>query len=76
MTIYETPAFVAPSRLGRLSTSAPGFIRARLARAAKALRLKRDIADVNAMDDHMLRDIGLNRADISFAVRTGRLPDR
>jgi uncharacterized protein YjiS (DUF1127 family) len=45
-------------------------------RAARFVRASRDLSDVRAMNDHALRDIGLSRADIYFAIRTGRLPDR
>ena len=39
---------------------------------AEELRIRRDMRQLMAMDDHMLRDIGLTRADISSAVRYGR----
>lgn len=76
MSHYDTPAIAAPSRLGRLSTPIAGFFRSRLERVARAVRIKREVADLRAMDDYILRDIGVHRADISFAVRNGRLPDR
>jgi uncharacterized protein YjiS (DUF1127 family) len=46
---------------------------ARIATAiADELRIRRDMRQLRAMDDHMLRDIGLTRADIGSAVRYGR----
>jgi uncharacterized protein YjiS (DUF1127 family) len=36
------------------------------------LRIRRDMRQLMAMDDEMLRDIGLTRADINSAVRYGR----
>ena len=46
---------------------------ARIAGAvADELRLRRDMRELMAMDDDMLKDIGLTRADIGSAVRYGR----
>jgi uncharacterized protein YjiS (DUF1127 family) len=46
---------------------------ARIATAiADELRIRRDMRQLRAMDDHMLKDIGLARADIGSAVRYGR----
>jgi uncharacterized protein YjiS (DUF1127 family) len=39
-------------------------------------RLRRDIDELRALDDRMLRDIGLRRGDIEYAVRSGRPFDR
>jgi uncharacterized protein YjiS (DUF1127 family) len=39
---------------------------------AEALRIRRDVRQPRAMDDHMLKDIGLTRAEIGGAVRYGR----
>jgi uncharacterized protein YjiS (DUF1127 family) len=45
----------------------------RAARAiAKELRIRRDTREPMAMSDHMLKDIGLTRAEIRGAVRYGR----
>jgi uncharacterized protein YjiS (DUF1127 family) len=45
----------------------------RAARAiAQELRIRRDMRHLMAMDDRMLKDIGLTRADIGGAVRYGR----
>ena len=39
---------------------------------ADELRIRRDMRQLMAMDDHMLSDIGLTRADVGSAVRYGR----
>jgi uncharacterized protein YjiS (DUF1127 family) len=39
---------------------------------ADELRIRRDMRQLRAMDDSMLNDIGLTRADIGTAVRYGR----
>jgi uncharacterized protein YjiS (DUF1127 family) len=55
------------------SASVVSRIVARIAVAiAEELRIRRDMRQLMAMDDEMLRDIGLTRADISSAVRYGR----
>jgi uncharacterized protein YjiS (DUF1127 family) len=42
---------------------------ARIAGAiADELRIRRDLRQLRAMDDHMLKDIGLTRAEIGSAV--------
>ena len=70
------------------SATTPGddLRHARLAAAARGLgwliaaitdelRIRRDMRQLAAMDDHMLKDIGLSRCEIEFlrAVRQGRL---
>jgi uncharacterized protein YjiS (DUF1127 family) len=46
---------------------------ARIATAiADELRIRRDMRQLRAMNDHMLKDIGLARADNGSAVRYGR----
>jgi uncharacterized protein YjiS (DUF1127 family) len=50
-----------------------GGVAARSARAiAQELRIRRDTRELMAMSDHMLKDIGLERAEIGSAVRYGR----
>jgi uncharacterized protein YjiS (DUF1127 family) len=50
-----------------------GGVALRAARAiARELRIRRDMRHLMAMDDRMLKDIGLTRADIGDAVRYGR----
>jgi uncharacterized protein YjiS (DUF1127 family) len=39
---------------------------------ADELRIRRDMRELRAMDESMLKDIGLTRADIGTAVRYGR----
>jgi uncharacterized protein YjiS (DUF1127 family) len=47
-----------------------------ITRIASRRRLRRDIDELRALDDRMLRDIGLRRGDIEYAVRYGRPFDR
>jgi uncharacterized protein YjiS (DUF1127 family) len=53
-----------------------GFVTRVVARIATAiadeLRIRRDLRQLRAMDDHMLKDIGLTRVDVGSAVRYGR----
>lgn len=35
-------------------------------------RLRRDVKELRALDDHILRDIGLRRSDVEYATRYGR----
>jgi uncharacterized protein YjiS (DUF1127 family) len=43
-----------------------------IAGIANELRLRRDMRQLAAMDDHMLKDIGLRRGEIEYCVRYGR----
>ena len=43
-----------------------------VAAIAEELRIRRDMRELRAMDDDMLEDIGLTRADIGSVVRYGR----
>jgi uncharacterized protein YjiS (DUF1127 family) len=43
-----------------------------IAAIAHELRIRRDLRQLAAMDDHMLKDIGLSRGDIEHCVRYGR----
>jgi uncharacterized protein YjiS (DUF1127 family) len=46
---------------------------ARIAAAiSHELRIRRDMRQLMGMDEHVLRDIGLSRADIGSGVRYGR----
>ena len=50
-----------------------GGVAARCVRAsAQERRIRRDTRELMAMSDHMLKDIGLTRAEIGSAVRYGR----
>ena len=42
-----------------------------VARTGSRLRQRRDIAALMALDDCMLRDIGVSRSDIDYVVRHG-----
>jgi uncharacterized protein YjiS (DUF1127 family) len=39
---------------------------------AREARVRRDMSRLAEFDDHMLRDIGIVRADIEGAIRNGR----
>ena len=54
----------------------PRAMKQAIARIASRRRLRRDIDELRALDDRMLRDIGLRRGDIEYAVRYGRPFDR
>lgn len=43
-----------------------------IAAIAHELRIRRDMRQLAAMDDHMLKDIGLHRGEIEHCVRYGR----
>jgi uncharacterized protein YjiS (DUF1127 family) len=77
--MVTTGSEVAATRSFRVAHGRPAFagvvIRsvARIAAAiANELRIRRDMRQLMAMDDVMLKDIGLTRADIGAAVRYGR----
>jgi len=76
MTIAYANALPEPPQPDRLPSRLVQLIKVSMARAREALLIERDIANVRAMNDHILRDIGLNRAEIAHALRTGRRPDR
>jgi uncharacterized protein YjiS (DUF1127 family) len=64
---YETPARDA---------FAPSFARilVRIVRAmAREHRIRRDTRELMTMSDHLLKDIGLTRSQIGYAVRFGRV---
>ena len=46
-------------------------VRRRL-RLADELRIRRDMRQLAAMDDHRLKDIGMRRREIEYCVRYGR----
>jgi uncharacterized protein YjiS (DUF1127 family) len=43
-----------------------------IAAIANELRIRRDMRQLAAMDDQMLKDIGLRRGEIEYCVRYGR----
>jgi uncharacterized protein YjiS (DUF1127 family) len=79
LTTYEissdTPAphgSAAADRPWSISAWFRGLV-ARAARAiAQELRIRRDMRHLMAMDDRMLKDIGLSRAELGGAVRYRR----
>ena len=79
LTTYEissdTPAPHGSATADR-SWSISAWFRGLVARAARAiaqeLRIRRDMRHLMAMDDRMLKDIGLSRAELGDAARYGR----
>jgi len=75
MTVTSTTGgarYKAPPR----DAFAPSFTRIlmRIVRAiAREHRIRRDTRELMAMSDHMLKDIGLTRSQIVYAVRFGRV---
>ena len=68
----SAPHSFAASTARKLSTWVAG-VAARSARAiAQDFRVRRDTRKLMLMSDHMLKDIGLTRAEIGRAVRYGR----
>jgi uncharacterized protein YjiS (DUF1127 family) len=65
-----------PAQETASSSTARRLLPAGVARAAAAIlrwrRLRRDIRQVMALSDAMLKDIGLSRSEIEHAVMTGR----
>jgi uncharacterized protein YjiS (DUF1127 family) len=43
-----------------------------IAAIGQKLRIRRDMRQLAAMDDHMLKDVGLRRGEIEYSVRYGR----
>jgi uncharacterized protein YjiS (DUF1127 family) len=54
-----------------LAAAARGLARL-IAAIGHELRMRRDMRQLAAMDDHMLKDIGLCRCEIEYCVRYGR----
>jgi uncharacterized protein YjiS (DUF1127 family) len=47
-----------------------------IARIRKERRIRRGIEEMMALDDRMLRDIGVSRSDVEYVARYGRWPWR
>ena len=62
--VIEQSALSLVRALGALGAAAASGV----ARAAKMLRHRRDLAFLAELDDRMLKDIGLNRSDLRFAL--------
>jgi uncharacterized protein YjiS (DUF1127 family) len=58
-----------PAALARPIKSGIAWIRSRL-------RLRRNVKELVALDDHLLADIGLRRGQIDYLVQCGHLPRR
>jgi uncharacterized protein YjiS (DUF1127 family) len=54
------------------TTPVRAVLRAFLGAFAAERQLRRVIRELESLDDHRLRDLGLTRADIELAVRFGR----
>ena len=74
MTNFDAMLAASPQH-ERLATRISDRLWARTVRAVRSWMIARDVGEMQAMTDHMLHDIGLNRADVSHAIRTGKLPD-
>ena len=57
------------------STQIGNGLRRWLSRLIRNRRIDIDLAKVHDLSDDILRDIGLHRGDIDFAIRNGRRPD-
>jgi uncharacterized protein YjiS (DUF1127 family) len=54
-----------------VATATRGSLRL-IAAIANELRVRRDMRQLAAMDDYMLKDIGLHRGEIEYSVRYGK----
>ena len=54
-----------------LAAAAHGLSRL-IAAIGDELRIRRDMRQLAAMDDHMLKDIGVRRCEVNYSVRYGR----
>jgi uncharacterized protein YjiS (DUF1127 family) len=70
--VAATQAFGASVARKGLDAVATGILTRIGAAIAAELRVRRDMKQLMAMDEDMLADIGLTRADIRHAVRYGR----
>ena len=70
--VAATRPFGASTARRGLAGVVTGIVAGIVAAIAEELRIRRDMRELRAMDDCMLKDIGLTRADIGSAVRYGR----
>ena len=71
MTIVDILFASAPRHSGLLRKYRESLSRA-LRHTTEEWMVKRAIAELQALDDHMLKDIGLTRGEIESCVRHGR----
>ena len=69
--IADIPFSAAASHSGLLRRYREALVCA-FRHAAKEWIVKRAIAELQGLDDHMLRDIGLTRSEIESCVRYGQ----
>jgi uncharacterized protein YjiS (DUF1127 family) len=62
--------------LGRRRTALAALTARWIARIRKERRIRRGIEEMMALDDRMLRDIGVSRSDVAYVARYGRWPWR
>jgi uncharacterized protein YjiS (DUF1127 family) len=73
----ETPVSrVAELNVPSWPTALARPIKQGLARIAARRELRRAVKELMALDDRILRDIGLRRSDVEFAARFGRSFER
>ena len=70
MSSWTAPT--AEPRTNRL-TALTSFVWQRIEWLRNRRRIRRNIDKLMALDDRLLKDIGLSRSDIEFSARYGRL---
>lgn len=76
MTNLDMTAADQSRRHVTISSQIKGVLRRWLGHMIRARRIDIDLGKVHELSDHMLRDIGLTRGDIDFAIRNGWRPDQ
>jgi uncharacterized protein YjiS (DUF1127 family) len=74
-TIEASAARRADPSAGSWPAALTRPIRQGLAWIGSQRRLRRDIKELMALDDRILRDIGLSRCDVEHGARCGRMCD-